>query len=298
MQRPVVSPQRYRKLTMLALIFVSMIIVTGASVRLSGSGLGCDDWPNCTAGELIQVTNKNQAIEQINRLFTGLISIGVIAAILGSLLRIPKRNDLVALSISLVAGVFIQAVIGGISVKLELAWFSVMVHFLASIVLVSAALVLHRRAGEAPGPYVTIVETRTQWLARSVLAISVAVLIAGTLVTAAGPHGGDEKATRLGWAIPSVARFHSALVWLLMAVIIALFVELRRKRGPAEAVRCVEVLLLIGVAQGALGYYQYFNGIPALAVGFHVAGAVAVFGTAQWLQLTLRQPTRSETMPA
>ena len=292
------TPQKYRKFTLAALILVSMIIVTGASVRLSGSGLGCDDWPNCTAGELIQVTNKNQAIEQINRLFTGLISVGVIAAILGSLVRVPKRNDLVALSVSLVGGVLIQAVIGGISVKVELAWFSVMVHFLASIVLVSAALVLHYRAGEQPGPYRSIVSARTQWAARFVLLLTIWVLVAGTLVTAAGPHGGDEKATRLGWQIPTVARLHSVSVWVLIAVIIGLFVMLRRDGAPQQALRCIEVLLLIGVAQGALGYYQYFNGIPALAVGFHVAGAVAVFGTAQWLQFTLRQPTGSETMPA
>jgi heme a synthase len=298
MQRPSVTPERYRAYTLTALVLVSMIIVTGASVRLSGSGLGCDDWPNCTAGELIQSSNRNQAIEQINRLFTALVALGVIAAILGSIWRVPRRKDLTKISFGLVGGVLLQGVIGGVTVLLKLKWQSVAIHFLASIVLVAAGLVLHRRAGEAPGPYSPVVSRPTVMFARFILCWAVVVLVLGTLVTASGPHGGDKIATRLSWAIPTTTRLHSVSVWVLIASVVVMFVMLRRDRAPVEAIRCIEALLVIGVAQGALGYYQYFNEIPALAVGFHVAGAVAVFGAAQWLQFTLRRPTGSETMPA
>ncbi len=281
---------------MLALVLLSMIIVTGASVRLSGSGLGCSDWPNCEAGELIQVSNRNQAIEQINRLFTVLVALGVIVAILGSIWRVPRRKDLTQISLALVAGVLLQGVIGGITVLLELQWQSVAVHFLASIVLVSAGLVLHRRAGETPGPFEQLVSKPTLFAARTLLGLAAWVLVAGTLVTASGPHGGDRVATRLSWSIPTTAQLHSVSVWILIALVLVVFVMLRREGAPRESLRCIEALLLIGVAQAALGYYQYFNGIPALAVGFHVAGAVAVFAAAQWLQFTLRRPTGSETM--
>ncbi len=294
--RPNVSPDRYRLYTLAALVLVSTIIVTGAAVRLSGSGLGCNDWPNCTRNELVDFTNKNQAIEQINRLFTGLVSLGVIAAVLGALWRVPRRRDLVWLAWGLVGGVLLQAIIGGITVRMELRWQTVAVHFLASILLVAAALVLYRRASEAPGPYVRTVSERTRRVARAVLALAAWVLLAGTLVTAAGPHGGDHKATRLGWTIPHAARLHGISVMVLLATVLVMFVLLRIEHASGESIRAIEVLLAIGVAQAAIGYVQYFNGIPAVLVGFHVAGAVGVFSAALWLQLTLRTPTGSETM--
>lgn len=298
MRTPVVSPKRYRTLTLVALVLVSIIIVTGAGVRLSGSGLGCNDWPNCTKSELIAVTNKNQAIEQLNRLFTGLVSIGVMAAVLGSLWRAPRREDLLWLSWGLVGGVILQAVIGGVSVLLKLKWQAVAVHFLASIVLVAVGLMLHRRAAESPGPYRLIVSVRTRNAARVVLGLATWVVCAGTLVTAAGPHGGDAKATRLSWTIAHVARLHGVSVMVLIAAILGLFVLLRAENAPRESLLTIEALLAIGVIQGAIGYYQYFNNIPVIAVGFHVAGAVCVFGAALWLQFTLREATGSETMPA
>ena len=290
MALPEVTPKRYRRFALTALLLVATIIITGSAVRLSGSGLGCNDWPNCTAHELIQVTNKNQAIEQINRLFTGLVSIGVMIAVLGSLRRSPRRRDLVWLSWSLVGGVFLQALLGGLAVLVKLKWQSVALHFLASIVLLSAGLVLYRRSGEGEGPYIATVSRRSVLAGRVILGVSSAVLIAGTLVTGAGPHGGDAKATRLTWAIPTVARIHGALVWTLVGCVLALVVMLHKERAPAPAMLAVEMLLGVIVLQGSLGYYQYLNGIPALAVGFHVFGAVLVFSSAQWLQFTLRSP--------
>ncbi len=294
MRAPVVTPERYRRLALIALVLIATIIVTGAAVRLSGSGLGCDRWPTCTRHELISVSNPNRAIEQINRMFTGLVTFGVAAAVLGSVWRTPRRRDLLWLSISLVAGVFAQAIIGGIAVLVQLDWIAVAVHFLASMVLLAAAVVLHHRAGEAPGPYRTVVGTQARWLARAILVVGSWVLVAGTFVTAAGPHGGDAKAKRLGWAIPTAARLHGVSVMILLALIVAFVALARRERMPAAALQAIEMLLAAGVVQAGIGYFQYFNGIPAVVVGFHVAGAAIVFACVVRLQLVLRVPVTAD----
>jgi cytochrome c oxidase assembly protein subunit 15 len=286
------SPRAYRRLTVLALLLLAAIIVTGAAVRLSGSGLGCHDWPNCEPDELIGVGNANQRIEQLNRLFTGLVSIGVIAAVLGSRRRVPRRRDLTMLSWLLVVGVVFQAVLGGISVKVKLAPVSVMGHFLASIVLVGIALLLHHRAAqpERPARMVSVVSESTKLLARAVFVLTIWVLVAGTLVTAAGPHGGDAEAKRLSWPIPDAARVHGISVDVLLVCVLFLGWRLQRERAPKRALTTVSAFLVLGCAQAALGYIQYFNAIPPLLVGFHVAGAVLVFSAAMQLQLELSVP--------
>jgi heme a synthase len=289
------SPRAYRRLTLLALFLLGAIIVTGAAVRLSGSGLGCRDWPNCEPGELIGIGNPNQRIEQINRLFTGLVSLGVIAAVLGSRRRVPRRDDLTALSWVLVAGVVFQAVLGGIAVKVKLAPVSVMGHFLASIALVGVALVLHHRAAlpERPTRMVPVVPDSTRLLARAVFVLTIWVLVAGTLVTAAGPHGGDASAKRLSWPIPDAARLHAVSVDVLLLCVLVLAWRLFHDHAPRRALSTVSVYLLVGCAQAALGYIQYLNAIPVLLVGFHVAGAVLVFSAAMQLQLELTVPDLS-----
>jgi cytochrome c oxidase assembly protein subunit 15 len=292
------SPRAYRRLTLFALILLGTIIITGAAVRLSGSGLGCRDWPKCSPHELIGTSNPNQLIEQMNRLFTGLVCIGVAAAVLGSRRRVPRRSDLTTLSWVLVGGVIFQAVLGGIAVKVKLAPVSVMGHFLASIVLVGVALVLHHRAAtpERPARMVPVVSDSTRWLARAVFALTVWVLIAGTLVTAAGPHGGDASAKRLSWPIPDAARLHGASVDTLLVLIVILAWRLQRDRAPRRVLTVVSAYLTIACAQAALGYIQYFNAIPVLLVGFHVAGAVLVFSAATQLQLELTVPAGAEAV--
>ena len=143
-----ISPERYRLITVIALGLLIAIVITGAAVRLTGSGLGCEDWPNCSDERLIDVSSANAAIEQINRLFTGLVAVAVIAAVLGSLWRTPRRRDLTLLSLGLVAGVLGQIVLGGITVLVDLHPVAVQSHLLLSMVLVATAVTLVRRAGE------------------------------------------------------------------------------------------------------------------------------------------------------
>ena len=142
------SPARYRTITFAALFLLGAIIVTGAAVRLTGSGLGCDDWPRCSSTKFIDVSSKHAAIEQVNRLFTGLVSVAVIAAVLGSIRAGTAPADLTWLSLGLVGGVLAQIVLGGITVLVDLHPLAVQGHMLVSLVLVANAVVLVHRAGQ------------------------------------------------------------------------------------------------------------------------------------------------------
>jgi cytochrome c oxidase assembly protein subunit 15 len=284
---PRLSPRQYERLTFLSLFALGFIIVTGAAVRLTGSGLGCTQWPGCEEGQFIGAMELHPMVEQINRAITGLISVIVGVAVLGSLARAPRRRDLTWLSIGLVGGVALQIVLGLYVVKFGLTPFSVTSHFLASIVLVWNAMVLHRRACQPDGASVAIVEPLVLLLGRALVALAVAVLVTGTLVTGAGPHAGDEKAPRYDFDIEAVARVHSASVWLLLLTAVVLLWRLTRTGAAAQIDRNARLLVGAILAQGALGYAQYFAGVPPYMVIFHVLGSVLVFVATLGLYLSL-----------
>ncbi len=172
--RLTMSIATYRKVSVAALALLCSIVVTGAAVRLSGSGLGCSDWPNCEPGQFIEIGDPNQAIEQLNRMFTGLVSVVVIAAVLGALLLRPRRRDLLWLSLGLVAGVLAQIVLGGITVLVDLHPVAVAGHFTVSMLLVVDATVLVWRAGRTAGsaaPAVGPTDRRLSWLAMAAASV-------------------------------------------------------------------------------------------------------------------------------
>jgi cytochrome c oxidase assembly protein subunit 15 len=278
---PRFTPVAYRRITFAAVVLLAVIIVTGGAVRLTGSGLGCPDWPNCSPGSLAphDPTDEHAMVEFVNRVFTGLVSIAVILAVLGSLLRVPKRRDLVWLSMGLVGGVFLQAVLGGLTVIFELRPELVMAHFLLSIVLLTNAIVLHRRAAQPEAPSVLVVDRRVRDVGRALLCVAAVVLVTGTVVTATGPHGGDEEAKRFGFYLPDVAKIHGISVATFLVLTVATFWLLRRTRAPVGVQQRLGLILVVSVAQAAIGYIQYFNDIPELLVGFHIAGATAVWAT-------------------
>ncbi|MDP9070536.1 MAG: COX15/CtaA family protein, partial [Actinomycetota bacterium] len=154
-----ITPAGYRRVTLFALVALSFIVVTGAAVRLTGSGLGCTDWPTCEQGRLApsEITDAPAMIEFTNRLVTGLVSVAVILAVAGALRRAPRRLDLVWLAAGLVAGVLAQIVLGGLVVLFELSPRLVMGHFLLSMVILWNATVLHHRAGRSDGPVLALV---------------------------------------------------------------------------------------------------------------------------------------------
>jgi cytochrome c oxidase assembly protein subunit 15 len=293
-ERFTVSAERFRAVTVFALVMLALIVVTGAAVRLTESGLGCEDWPNCSEGELIQFGSPNQTIEQVNRLITGLVSAAVIAAVLGSLRRRPYRRDLVWWSVSLVAGVLAQIVLGGITVLVDLHPTAVGAHFVLSQVLVACAVTLVWRARQDPGPRAVRVDHTELTLSRVAVAGATVLMFTGPIVTGSGPHAGDAKAERFGFFIPDVVRVHSINMWVFLAVVIVLLVRLARRGAPEDIQRRGRRLLAMIVAQGAIGYTQYELGIPEWLVLAHIAGATAIVGLVVWFHLGLSAPVRSD----
>jgi len=293
-----VTPRRYRAVTAVALAMLCAIVVTGAAVRLTESGLGCETWPNCSSDQLIEFGSPNQAIEQVNRLFTGLVSASVIAAVLGSLWRVPRRRDLVLWSLALVAGVLGQIVLGGITVLVDLHPLAVAGHFVLSMLLVAAAVTLAWRARHDDVPRAPRVPAAELNLSRVAVVAAAALMVTGPLVTGSGPHAGDAEARRFGYHIPDVVRVHSINMWVFLAVVVVLLVLLARRGAPADVLRRGGALLAAIVAQGAIGYTQYALGIPEWVVLAHIAGATTVLGVTVWFHLGLSGPAAEAAEPA
>lgn len=275
-----VSDRTFRVVCALALASLCTIILTGALVRLTGSGLGCVDWPRCNESKFVDVSTTHTRIEQINRLFTGVVSASVIAAVLLAHFRVPRRRDLIVLAWGLVGGVLAQVVIGGVVVLTGLNPFANMAHFLVSMVLIACALALFRRSGspqscrwfrDLPEPFGRV--------SRLLGLVAVLVIVTGTVVTATGPHAGDEEAVRFGFALTSVARVHSTSVIVMVALLVYLMVTARRRVGSLgpEAGDALYMVAVVAVFQGAVGYVQYFTGVPVVLVAVHIAGATALW---------------------
>jgi len=303
MRRLALTPAQYRRITVVAAVLVALIIVTGAAVRLTGSGLGCPDWPNCTSGNLTPTAEVGAHgwIEFLNRLVTGLVGFVVIVAVLGALVRTPRRRDLTWLAVGLVLGVVAQALLGALVVQKLLDPPFVMGHFLLSAVLLADALVLVWRAGVPDGERTPVlVPAVVHRLAIAVVVLAGAVLVTGTVVTGAGPHSGDAgntakislRATRLDVPIVDVARVHGTTVMVFLVTVVVLLAVIVRTRASRLLYRRVGLLLVLLVAQAAIGYIQYFSDLPVLLVGFHVAGATAVFSAAVGVLLGCRTPER------
>lgn len=288
-----VSPERYTKISIFALVLLCVIVVTGAAVRLTGSGLGCEDWPRCNSERFIDVSSTHGAIEQVNRLFTGLVAAGVILAVLAARRRRPYRADLSRLAWGLVAGVIGQVVLGGIVVLTDLHPLANQGHFVLSMILVSNATVLVLRSRERG--LTRAVDRLTRRVGRSMVIAGVVAILTGTIVTGSGPHAGDENARRFDLDISSIARLHGASVIVSLILLVATIVVARRvKVSWRRMSNLLEAIMAVGVLQGVVGYVQYFNDIPAGLVAVHIAGATAfmIVLTALWWNLS-ESSTRS-----
>jgi cytochrome c oxidase assembly protein subunit 15 len=292
------SPASYRRVTLLAAWALGFIILTGGAVRVTGSGLGCPDWPTCSGHQVVAKWQYHQMVEFGNRIVTGVVCAGVVLAVLGSRIRTPRRRDLSLLSWGLVVGVMAQIVLGGESVKHHLAPQFVMSHFLLSLLLLADAIVLHHRAGQADGPVAAdgrshigpaspMVSREQILMSRLLLVAAGLVIFLGTVVTSSGPHGGDPSAKRLAYSVHDVARLHGTAVMLFVGLTVVTLVSLVRSGAPAAVIRRGEVLLVVLVAQGTVGYLQYFTGVPAGLVLVHVGLATATWAVTVRLYLSL-----------
>lgn len=269
-----VSPVKYLRWTRAALWSLTVIVVSGGAVRLTGSGLGCSDWPNCEEDQFVADLEYHALIEFVNRLFTGVVALAVILAVLGSLRRLPRRKDLIGWSWGLVAGVAAQVVLGAVLVKTELDPRFTMGHFLLSMVLLANAVVLVELAGRddaatrrVPGSFTPV--------ARVISAVAAVLLVSGTIVTGSGPHSGSdhpEVAARLPFLVREVTRVHSIIAIVLLAGVLWLIRSAHRQQQLEVRWRAVIVAAWL-IAQGMIGYWQYFAGVPVLLVGVHITGA-------------------------
>ncbi len=277
-------------------VMLCTIIVSGAIVRLSNSGLGCSDWPRCEPGHFTSLGTINQRIEQFNRFYSGLIVVPIVIALAVAYRNRPRRRDLVALAWVLVVLYLFEAVLGGIAVKVDLQWVSVMSHFLLAILLLGVALVNLDRARPHTAPSVAP-STVTRRLVAAVWIGVVTIIVLGTLVTAAGPHGGDRlHAERLAWPIEDAARTHGVVVNVTLALLVYVIWRLRRERHAA-GVQAAGVLLVAMFVQAGIGYVQWWEHIPPVLVGFHVAGATLVFVAATQMLLALAARREGAAVP-
>lgn len=299
-----ISIPTFRKITFIALLALIAIIITGGTVRLTGSGLGCPEWPNCTQGELVSNVSDGQyhdEVEFINRAITGLVSIAVIVAVLGAFFLKPRRKNLIWWSLGLVAGVIAQVLIGALVVETHLRPEIVMVHFLVSMLLVYNAVVLHFKAGqlqaaERPPP----INPSLPWLTRLGTLIAIAVIFTGTILTGAGPHSGnagedDMLVKRFALDISNLARIHASLVISILALMLLGWFLLHHfhHQSHKRVWNKGKILLLIAVSQGFVGYVQYFSDVPAVLVGFHIAGATLLWTAIIYFHLETCHPTNS-----
>jgi cytochrome c oxidase assembly protein subunit 15 len=293
------SPSRavQRLVTGAAVVTQAGIAVTGAVVRVTGSGLGCTTWPQCQPGSLVPVADPvggqvHQWIEFGNRLLGG--GLGVVSAlcVLMALFAKPLRRRVVVLALLMPLGVVAQAVIGGMTVLTGLQWWVVSLHFLASMPLIWLAVLLFKSVDEGD-------ERPRPLLPRPLLGLQLAqavtvglILIAGTLVTAAGPHSGDIHTPRLEVPIATLAQAHADLVFLLIGSLLALGFGLRVQGAAAGLWRRYWVLVGVVLAQGVVGLVQYWTGVPDVLVLVHVLGAtlVLVAAASLWTASRTRDP--------
>jgi cytochrome c oxidase assembly protein subunit 15 len=275
------SPATYRRVTSLALVALAFIVVTGGAVRVTGSGLGCPDWPTCAKGRIVAPVETHALIEFVNRTVTGAVSVMVIVAVLAALRRRPFRRDLMWLAVGLVFGVLAQIVLGGLVVLFDLYPPLVMGHFVVSMMLVADAVVLQHRAGQPDGSRAApAVDAEVRRLGSWLVVWAAVVLALGTVVTGSGPHAGSNEGQfveRLPFALRDAARLHALAVWVLVALTLLTVWRARRDRVPADVLRRGSVLLSVMFAQGAVGYVQYFTKLPPLLVAVHIAGATALW---------------------
>jgi cytochrome c oxidase assembly protein subunit 15 len=296
-----VTPAQYARVAYIALAALTLIVLSGAAVRLTGSGLGCPDWPKCY-GKAYPPLNTHAVIEFSNRMITVPVSIAAGAAWLLALRRRPYRRDLVWLGALLPAGVVAQAVLGGFTVRGALDYGWVMGHFALSMLILLAALLLAWRASheqspqaaEANGaPLETVAADRPlAWWLRGLVALGALTIFAGTAATAAGPHAGGspgQKINRLSFdgraTMDFVIHRHGEIALAFGLAAVAIW-WLARRRGADQLVRRALTLLCVLVAlQGAVGLDQYNTHLPTQLVWVHVGLACAAWLAALWAAL-------------
>ena len=275
------------------LVFMQMaIVVTGGAVRITGSGLGCPTWPECTPGSYTPVPNQAEGqvhawIEFGNRLLTFVLLLGALIALVIAL-RVSKhavtKNRIRLLAALQLIGILGQGVLGGITVLTDLHPIPVASHFLLSVFLIAGAISLRYEM-------VGIVRQKADGIVATLMPVliwlTLFVIVAGTIVTGSGPHAGDENAKRFGFSPRVVSWLHADLVIALVVLTLILWLITRVSQNTVIH-RYLSIFLLISLSQGLIGYVQYFTGLPEILVAAHLLGATLVWASA-WSLIKVSQ---------
>jgi heme a synthase len=284
-----IGPQLFALVALGALISLTLIVFTGAAVRLSGSGLGCPDWPRCY-GHVYPPLKTHALIEFSNRVVSGLVGVMVVVAALCAWRRRPFRRDLMLLALALPLGVAAQAVLGGYTVENKLAPGYVMGHFALSMVILIAAVALYWRAREPSATRSPATADRAAvWAVRALAPFAALVLFAGTVATAAGPHSGGavgqtikrlhfDGAGTLSWMVHA----HGAVAFAFGLAAVVVWVMLERRQADPMLRRAVSWVCVLVAAQGVIGMVQYETHLPTELVWVHVAAATLTWVFVLW----------------
>lgn len=274
-------------LTWASLAVNILIVVSGGVVRLTGSGLGCPTWPRCTnesfvpRGEL----GVHAAIEFGNRLVTFLIAAVAILTFVAAW-RVG-RSGVTRLALILAIGVPAQAVLGGVTVLVDLNPWVVAGHLLLSMAMIGIAVALVLRVRRTDAPARRAVPDPVAWLVHLIFVVGWVVLYLGTVVTGSGPHAGDAAAPRNGLDPRAMSQLHVDFVMLLLGLSVAAWLVMRAVPAPPAARDAVQVLLLVELAQAVVGFVQYFTDLPVAVVTLHLLGSALVSAALTWLLLSI-----------
>jgi len=297
-ERLKISPRLYARVTLVALAALALIVLTGAGVRLTGSGLGCPDWPKCYGGT-VPPLDTHAVIEYGNRVLTGLVGIAVIAASVLAWFRRPFRWHLAFFGALLPLGVIGQAILGALVVRYHLAPGLVMSHFILSMLLLDAAFALAWCSRFEPWQRRRSEDRLGVWGVRALIPLGQLTILAGTIATASGPHAGAhegqlvhrftfEGSGTLEW----VVQRHAAIATAFGLAAIAVSLLLRRSGGDGRALRPLTAVIALLALQGVVGGLQWWLKLPGELVWVHVALA-----TLTWLAMLWTVATAGRLVP-
>jgi cytochrome c oxidase assembly protein subunit 15 len=285
------------------------IVVTGAIVRLTASGLGCPTWPECVEGSITPTSTQTEAwhkyIEFGNRMLTTVLVVVAIACIAAMRQHnmdrvaagLTRRTLLLKLALACFGGIFAQAILGGITVLTGLNPLTVAAHFLVSIGLIAVAAILLWRAQESTDSRELTISPIAHRGIQTLVGLALIVIVIGTLVTGTGPHAGDTaEITRLPFDPRVISWIHADVVLLFMGLLIGLLVTLHALNASHSVKRAGLVTLVVALGQGTIGYVQYFTSLPWALVAFHVAGACLLWIATLRFLLSTKSATETQSV--
>jgi heme a synthase len=292
-----VGVRKFRIAAGISAVLLAFIVFTGSFVRLTGSGLGCPDWPDCKGGDVIPKSGRSAQIEFGNRVITGLCVLAAAVCVLLAFVRVPYRRDLVKYGVIVSVLIFSNAIVGAFVVIFHLKTGAVTLHFALALVSIAVGLLLFHRSGE-PGSSAdllgrgrTAISPGLLMASRITTTLTVVGLLLGAVVTGTGPHVGDPaKTERYPFELKSAAIVHSGVMWLVLASVVVLAVLSARTVGGAKVRSRVTWLMAALVAQGGVGYLQWAKHLPAWLVQIHVVGAVVVWTLVLWVRAAVTRP--------